>query len=753
MKTKHLPEHEVIDNFVAAMAAAGLQCTDKIVGDGELHRFNVEGDAKVTKNGWYVLFMDGIPAGEFGCWKRGVTMSWCAKCDTELTAVEMAEVKARIEQARHERAERERMKHEASAAEAMRIWDAAHDVDEHAYLIRKNVKSYGLRVGQWLTGVQALLVPVMNTQGSIVSLQAIFDNVNPLIGRDKDFLAGGKKSGCFFQIGMPPIGAQTIVLCEGYATGASIHEATGFFTVVAFDSGNLKPVANELRRRWAQATIIIAADNDRWTFQPVENVGVTYARRVAEAIPARVFVAVPEFSSLESKPTDFNDLARLDGIEEVRKQILAALPQPETPANDNDQDGHRVPLDSAVAPFGFPHVSDKGQPLNTVENLNYLMTEYGITARYNQIKKQVDVELPNRHFTADNRANCSLAELTSICARNRMPQSLLADYVKLIADRNSFNPVRDWIESKEWDGTKRIGQLLDTVKTASEHADLKNRLMYRWMLSAVASVYMPVGFESHGCLVFTGAQGAGKTTWFRRLVPANLGLVLVGAMLDPNNKDTVTNAVSHWIVELGELDATFRKADIARLKSFITLPVDKLRRPYDRIDSEYQRRTVFCASVNEDKYLVDDTGNRRWWTVPVVAVDYMHTLDMQQVWAEIATHHLAGEQHHLTPEESEQLNALNASHEAVDPVEESIVAAFDWSNKIAAGMGRPMTATQVLLEIGYDKPNKIAATHASKILKKLTGGEPTKTATGRFFNMPASTKRQRFGHDDESRPF
>ncbi len=165
--------------------------------------------------------------------------------------------------------------------------------------------------------------------------------------------------------------------------------------------------------------------------------------------------------------------------------------------------------------------------------------------------------------------------------------------------------------------------------------------------------------------MLTGAQGTGKTTWFRRLVPSSLNLVMVGAMLDPADKDSVTASVSNWIVELGELDATFRKADIARLKSFIPKQVDKLRRPYDRVESEYQRRTVFGASVNDERYLVDDTGNRRWWTVPVLSIDYHHDLDMQQVWAELLTHFQRGEQHHLTEEENAALGSLNKEHEAI----------------------------------------------------------------------------------------
>ena len=429
-----------------------------------------------------------------------------------------------------------------------------------------------------------------------------------------------------------------------------------------------------------------------------------------------------------------------------------AGPQAEQPkaANDNDDVLH-TPLNAQVNPYGWTDVSDKGQPLDTFDNLEWMLGEYGITVRYNEVRKNVEVKLPGRSYGLDNAANCSLAEINSIAARNRMPRGSLADYIKLISDMNRYNPAADWIRSKPWDGTSRLQALYDTVKVKGDN-NLKERLMYRWLLSCVAALFKPHGFESHGALVFTGAQGLGKTTWFRRLVPHELGAVLMGAMVDPAQKDTVTNAISHWIVELGELDATFRKADIARLKSFITLPTDKLRRPYDRVESEYQRRTVFCASVNDDRYLIDSTGNRRWWTIPVYAIEFMHTVDMQQLWSELLNHYERGEQWWLTGEEEKMLSGLNAEHEAIDPVEELIAGAFDWE-MLPGTMGwKEYTSTEVLSLIGFDKPNKAQATHASAVLKKMTGGDPRKTGSRRVFKMPpvAKGRERRTGYGDDS---
>lgn len=667
--------------------------------------------------------------------------------DEKRTPISQEEIerRARERQEREEAAAAEAAEARAKAAEkANEIWNAARDIegDDHPYLQRKGVLAHGVRVGAWKGQTDALLIPMRNADGEIVSLQAISSNPDPTVGRAKDFLWNGQKFGTWHWVGDHPSGSTIIMaIAEGYATAASIHMATGYSVAVAWDAGNLRNVALSLREKYPQATIIIAAENDKWN---KSNAGMQGGKQATHA--ARGLLVAPVFKDESTKPTDFNDLHQLEGLDAVRWQINGVLPQP---ANDNDDQGSGpiTPLDSPINTFGYPHLTDKHQPLNTVENLEHLLTQYGITARYNQTRKEKEVTLPGRDYTLDNRANCSLAELKSICVRNRMPQANLEDYIKLIADRNAYNPVAEWITSKPWDGVSRIQQLLDTVKTSEANTWLKERLMYRWLLSAVASMFMPVGFVSHGCLVFAGAQGKGKTAWVMRLAPVEMDLVQEGATLDPNNKDSVGTVIGHWIVELGELDATFRKADIARLKAFVTQRTDKLRRPYDRVDSHYQRRTVFCATVNDKEYLVDDTGNRRWWTIVVEWIDYQHDIDMQQLWAEILLHHQRGEQHHLTKEEHDALEVLNGQHMKPNALHDLIAGKFQWDNPLR---NTNMSASEVLIEIGYKTPTNNQAKEAGAVLRKLAG-EPSKSGGRLVWKMPPQV---RHGHNqDDVRPF
>jgi putative DNA primase/helicase len=425
-------------------------------------------------------------------------------------------------------------------------------------------------------------------------------------------------------------------------------------------------------------------------------------------------------------------------------------PAPPAPANDN-KPAAAVPLDAAVNPFGFPHLSDKGQPMNTWENLEYLLGEYGITARYNVIKKDVIVSIPGRDYGDDSAANCALAEINSLCARNRMPKSDTADYMKLIGVQNRFNPAAQLIDAKPWDGVTRLPALYATLSTAPGYdRSLLEMLVRRWLISAVAAALKPNGFWSKGVLVLQGAQSLGKTAWIKALLPAYCrDLVKIGASIDPANKDTISSAIGHWVVELGELDGTFRKADIAKLKAFISQDIDLLRRPYDRLESQYQRKTVFFASVNPERFLADETGNVRWWTIPVIDVDYQHAIDVQQLWAEVAVLYRNNERWWLERDEEAMLEVVNRDHEAVDPLEERLLQFFDWNR---AGMGEAMTATDVLLCVGFDRPTKSQATDCSRLLQKLTGDKPRKSGSRRLFKMPPRSAPQRDTTED-GRPF
>lgn len=294
--------------FRQAMAGAGLDTPDKIIPDGRLHRCRIDGDRAGKRDGWYVLHLDPPASGAFGHWRTGTKGTWCAKSRDRITPGEWAVIQRRIEANRTARQQEEHKRHRRAQTLAVAMWARAYPAtNDLPYLTRKRVRSYGLRVapvwdkriqdesGQWQTLLieDVLLVPMRDWDGYLWNLQAIFPSKVEALGRDKDFLLGGRKQGLFFLIGTVNE-TKTLVLVEGYATGCSVHVATGYPVLVCFDCGNLEGVAVEARRRFPLIDLVIGADNDVAT---PGNPGLHHARKAALAARARL--AFPTFDQQE----------------------------------------------------------------------------------------------------------------------------------------------------------------------------------------------------------------------------------------------------------------------------------------------------------------------------------------------------------------------------------------------------------------------------------------------------------------------
>lgn len=292
-----------------------------------------------------------------------------------------------------------------------------------------------------------------------------------------------------------------------------------------------------------------------------------------------------------------------------------------------------------------PRRKDSPIPPATIRNVQFLLDQNGIKCRYNEIKKKVELDIPGHAGTAENLDEVTFIKIKSLCAEHGMPTGSTGEYVNAIADQHAYNPVADWIRSRAWDGTDRLPEIEATVITQSDYSvHLKSVLLRKWLRSATAAALVP-NYKGRGVLTFQGPQGIGKTSWVKALVTKpglRDSVVKLDHHLDASNKDSILSAVANWIVEIGELDSSFKR-DVARLKGFITSDSDRVRRPYARMESEYQRRTLFIATVNDPNFLVDTTGNSRWWTIAVDSLDFNHTIDMQQVFAQFALEVEAGE--------------------------------------------------------------------------------------------------------------
>ena len=315
----------------------------------------------------------------------------------------------------------------------------------------------------------------------------------------------------------------------------------------------------------------------------------------------------------------------------------------------------------------FPDVVQKGQrkgkPIShSLRNIRALLDAYKARCSYNKMTHRLELATPAITCAAERRANIEVTWWRHKCDQHGLNRDQAGEYLGLVADE--YHPVRDWMQSTTWDGVDRVQALLGTVDSDDE---LAPTLIKRWLLQCVAAVIDP-DFRPTGVLVFQGPQGCGKTTWFSRLCPDLSDWIAVGMHLDPTNRDDVQAITRYWIAELGELDATFRRADVAALKAFVDRRVDVYRSAYARREEETPRRTVLCGSVNRPDFLADDTGNRRWWTVRVRSCTWSHGIDLPQLWAQLLTMHLAGESYRLTHDELDKLNVQNVQNERVDPL-------------------------------------------------------------------------------------
>jgi putative DNA primase/helicase len=323
--------------FLDAMRAAGLEPPHAIT-PGKFHRFPGIGKSKANRAAWCKLFPDGI-GGCFGDYSTDLWQTWQANRDKPFTPIELDTFRRQAAEAKaHTDAER-KAKQDEAAKEAAAVWQAAPAApDDHPYLVRKRIKAHGAR----LDGGR-LMIPARDADGELHSLQYIDAK------GDKLFLAGGAKKGHHCLLGQP---VDVLLMCEGYATGATLYEATGQPVAVAFDAGNLEPVATALRKKFPNLALILCADDDE--------TGLKNAKAAAQAVGGRV--AIPDFGATRPEgATDFNDMAVHCGPETVKAVIGTTL------ATSLGLDDHLVALDEmGDADKPLPHVVDKWIPTDEV---------------------------------------------------------------------------------------------------------------------------------------------------------------------------------------------------------------------------------------------------------------------------------------------------------------------------------------------------------------------------------------------------
>ncbi|RQS00230.1 DUF927 domain-containing protein [Burkholderia sp. Bp8991] len=336
--------------FVTAMAAYDLQPTE-VIADGKLHRFDGPEDKRGKKSAWYVLHGDGIPAGSFGDWKTGVSETWCSKAPNEMTDAERAVNRERIRAIKAAREAEEARDAEAARVAVAEHWEKADGVrGDHGYVLAKRIRPRGAKQLR-----DQLLIPLSDIDGVLHSAQYIQSDGT------KRFKSGGRVAGCFCLVGEDPADGDTILICEGWATACSLHQATEHTVVAAMNAGNLLSVSAALRAKYRAARLVVCGDDD---YETPGNPGLAKATETAHATGA--VLVFPDFGDVRPDgATDFNDLAMYAGLDAVKRCVDAVVDLRQT-AECDDEAAANISVTNAAeeseddyVPSGFL-VTDRG---------------------------------------------------------------------------------------------------------------------------------------------------------------------------------------------------------------------------------------------------------------------------------------------------------------------------------------------------------------------------------------------------------
>jgi putative DNA primase/helicase len=295
------------------------------------------------------------------------------------------------------------------------------------------------------------------------------------------------------------------------------------------------------------------------------------------------------------------------------------------------------------------------------------------------------------------------------------------DAMRIVAHRNLFHPVREYLEGLAWDGVPRAERWLEdycaVVPTSSEHAGLVRSVAKKWLLSCVARAMKP-GCKVDTMLILEGRQGIGKSTALSALAGEGLH---TDSAIDFDSREACQILQGVWIFELAELDAILRR-DTSTIKAFLSRGSDRFRAPYGRTPETVPRSVVFCGTVNHGGYLRDTTGNRRFWVVrcegPLDTGGLRASRDA--LWAEAVHLYRQGESWHLGAAHEAGMREEHASRIEDDPWEERLLP---WASSRTLENGELPYAMHEILEsalgLRANSQNPRVTGRVSALLTKL----------------------------------
>ena len=605
-------------DFISQIRKHGLNPPAEIF-PGKFYRFpGVDKDSHNT-SGWAKLFENG-DAGIFGDWSTDEKYTWFNKDKQPINPEARRKQKTEIKKARQDAEKKQRAIYKEAAKKAREIWNSTPAAEnDHPYFDSKNVKSYGLHINN-----KNLLIPVYTENEEIMSIQQITPNGNKYFLKDSC-----TKSGFF------PIGdiekAEINIIVEGYATGATIYEATGLPVVIAFNANNLKSVSEIIRKKYTDKEILIAADDD---YKTEGNPGVTKANEAAKAFNARVII--PDFG--EDRPegaTDFNDIANNKGLEEVKRQI-------ETSINNEVKSKDNKTNKILFSDFDNPEENKKNilkvkdnlilnttnkKPLRIKRNIFYIADNDFLCTDLVKYDNATGNIIHSKNFRDIEDLYVIMRKYFSTYYNIELTAEDIKDLINYISNKHDCNSIVDVIKTYPRPENNPLLEIIKhitfkEIETPEIYFEAIDLFLKKMIIKLLSTDIKWLSYPNDIVLVLQGDQGIGKSLFCKWLAGfgfyVELGTVHGG---DLTSKDVLLKIGGKIIAELGELSVMGRTG-IEAVKAFISTAEDEYRPPYARTTKKVPRTISIIGTTNQDEYLIDATGNRRFFPLVILKIDF-----------------------------------------------------------------------------------------------------------------------------------
>lgn len=761
---------DFLSKLIDSMDDAGLLPSNpsSIVPDDKLSSYHIAGDRPGAKKGFYRLAVDpqgDFAYGYFGDYRIGEPHAWHARTARRLSREEREGIDRRMEEARQRAAQEEIRRHGEMAQEArdfLLFLDPAPF--NHPYLIRKKIHAYGA-----LVSGQDLIIP-MQDAAQVWSYQSIAPDGQKLYFGGQP---GARARGLWFKIP----GDTTICVCEGFATGASIHAATGHTVYVTFSAGNMVACAREIRLIHPASTIIFCADNDHYKR---DKNGVIIQTGVKKAIEAANlvggYVTYPKTEDLlgGEDRTDFNDLHELCGLQAVADRISGFCKKPSEIQSAFLNGGHGEAVAGGELSPQVPHtplpdsdwrtclVTKKNGDIQERSTTNLLLImlnddELNGLFKYDSFAKHIIVfKCPpwedRDRFSVRSVQDYDYIRLESFLETKyslKTGRDKCADAIISTAQlpANTFNPASDYFSSLKWDGGKRLDTWIKYYVGDGSQSDEYIAMVGRKFMCGLAARAMRPGIKFDTMIILEGKQNGGKSRLAHAISTINGVEYFLDDFRDIDNKDSLMKMQGKLVVEFPEI-TTMRRAEVNELKGFLSRQTDAYRAPYGRNTIEAPRQCVFVGTVNpEGEYLRDITGNRRYW--PIACRDKIDLVSVSKIMP-----HLHAEAAFLV-QNGEQLWLNDDEYELAEIEQGKRVQADIWTNKVEdALLGQNWISTDEVMEalnIPLERRSSYDAARVAKIMTSL-GWEPNRKRAAGGAQKRGWTRKEVIFGDAEDLP-